>query len=201
MLVARATTIIVSSAIKTAMSYPLLADSLNLETWSLGDFKTTTKSKQRYAPIMATGRPVLVKLSSNPLACPFGIGKFQDIDSGRISLDLIVDDESLIRSLESIDEWAKVEGGKQHIKGTYKPLLLDNERYGNKKVKVKVQLDTTKFWSASKLPYDCLPELRGSELDCVVQVSKVWVGVDQWGVTLELRHALVHESMLAACPF
>ena len=183
------------------MSYPLLADSLNLESWSLGEFKTTTKSKQRYAPIVATGKPVLVKLSSKPLACPFGIGKFQDVDSGRISLDLIVDDESLIRSLESIDEWAKVEGDKHKIRGTYKPLLLDNERYGNKKVKVKVQLDTTKFWSPDKLPFDCLPELRGSELDCVVQVSKVWVGVDQWGVTLELRHALVHESIHATCPF
>ena len=137
MLVARATTIIVSSAIKTAMSYPLLADSLNLESWSLGEIKTTTKCKQRYAPIMATGKPVLVKLSSNPLACPFGIRRLQDIESGRISLDLIIADESLIRSLERINEWAKAEGEKLTIRGTYKMLLLDNERDGNKSVKVK----------------------------------------------------------------
>ena len=182
------------------MSYPLLADSLKLDSWRLEEFKTTTKSKQRFAPITALGKPVLAKLSTNPLHCPYGVGKYQDLDSGRISLDLIVENEILRESLEAIDKWALAEGEKHSIKGTYKPLLQDHEKYG-KKVRVKVQLDTTKFWSASKIPYEYLPALRGSELDCVVQVSKLWVGVDQWGVTLELRHALVRESTLAACPF
>ena len=101
------------------MSYPPLADSLKLETWRLEEFKTTTKSKQRFAPITALGKPVLAKLSTNPLHCPYGVGKYQDLDSGRISLDLIVENEILRESLEAIDKWALAEGEKHSIKGTY----------------------------------------------------------------------------------
>ena len=117
-------TFFVSVPIKPAMSYPLLADSLNLESWSLVEIKTTTKSKQRYAPIMATGKRVLVKISSKPLACLFGIG-----------------------SLERVGEWAKTEGEKLMIRGTYKPLLRDNERYGNKKVKVNQMTKEGHLWA------------------------------------------------------
>ena len=70
-----------------------------------------------------------------------------------------------------------------------------------KKIKVKVQLDVAKFWTPPKTPYEFLPELKNSTVDCVVQFAKIWTGVDQWGCTLELKHALVHESSLAACPF
>ena len=79
------------------MTYPLLADSLKLDSWSVEDFKVTTKSKQRYAPITALGTPAAFKLSPEPLHCPWGVGKFQDISSGRISLDLIVEDVEVIK--------------------------------------------------------------------------------------------------------
>ncbi len=82
------------------MTYPLLADSLNLDSWGLGDFKTTTKSKQRYAPIQASGKPATFELFPEPLVCPWGVGKYQDVDSGRIGLDLILNDEALIETLE-----------------------------------------------------------------------------------------------------
>ena len=114
------------------MTYPLLADSLNLDSWSLGDFKITTKSKQRYAPIQASGKPATFKLSSEALLCPWGIGKFQDVDSGRIALDLILEDQALIEALEHIDEWTKDQGNTLKIKGTYKPLITDNEKFGKK---------------------------------------------------------------------
>ena len=91
---------IVCTYSKPAMSCPLLADSLNLDSWSVDDFKVTTKSKQRYAPISASGKPALFKLSSEPLMCPWGVGKFQDLDSGRIALDLIVEDCYLLEALE-----------------------------------------------------------------------------------------------------
>ena len=182
------------------MTYPLLADSLNLDSWSLGDFKITTKSKQRYAPIQASGKPATFKLSSEPLLCPWGISKFQDADSGRIALDLILEDQTLIEALEHIDEWTKDQGNTLKIKGMYKPLITENEKFG-KKIKIKVQLDVAKFWTPEKTPFEILPELRDSKLDCVVQFAKIWTGVDQWGVTVELKHALCYESTFAACPF
>ena len=83
------------------MTYPLLADSLNLDSWSLGGFKTTTKSKQRSTPVLASGKPATFKLSSEPLVCPWGVGKFQDVDSGRITLDLKLKDETRIEALEN----------------------------------------------------------------------------------------------------
>ena len=52
-----------------------------------------------------------------------------------------------------------------------------------------------------KTPFEILPELRDSKLDCVVQFAKIWTGVDQWGLTVELKHALCYESTFAACPF
>ena len=59
------------------MSCPLLADSLQLDSWSLGDFKVTAKSKQRFTPIYASGKFATFRLSSQPLLCPWGVGKFQ----------------------------------------------------------------------------------------------------------------------------
>ena len=92
------------------MTYPLLAKSLELDSWSVEDFKVTTKSKQRYAPITALGKPIIFKLSPEPLYCPWGVGKFQDINSGRISLDLIVEDSELIETLQKVDAWIKKRG-------------------------------------------------------------------------------------------
>ena len=66
---------------------------------------------------------------------------------------------------------------------------------------MKVQLDVAKFWTPDKTPFEFLPELKGSCTECVVQFAKIWTGVDQWGATVELKHALVHESSSAACPF
>ena len=83
------------------MTYPMLADSLKPDSWSVEDFKVTTKSKQRYAPITALGKPITFKLSPEPLHCPWGVGKCQDINSGRISLDLIVEDSEIIEALEN----------------------------------------------------------------------------------------------------
>ncbi len=74
------------------MSCPLLADSLNLDSWSVDDFKVTAKSKQQFAPIYASGKPATYKLSSEPLECPWGVGKFQDLDSGRSAIDVILTD-------------------------------------------------------------------------------------------------------------
>ena len=54
-------------------------------------------------------------------------------------------------------------------------------KYGNKKMKIKVQLDSAKFWNFDKTPCEFLPELKGAHLDCVVQFSKIWTGVHQWG--------------------
>ena len=74
------------------MSCPLLAKSLNLESWTVGDFKVTAKSKQRFAPIYAASKFATFQLSPEPLLCPWGVGKFQDIDSGRIAIDVILED-------------------------------------------------------------------------------------------------------------
>ena len=177
------------------MSYPLLADSLDLEYWGVEDTKVTTKSKQRFAPITARGKPAIFKLSAEPLLCPWGVDKFQDLDSGRITLTLIVEDPGLVESLEKIDGWVQRRGEAMKIKGNYKPIVTSNEKFGNKKIKVKVQLDVAKFWRPDKNPYEFLPELKGSKVDCVVQFAKIWTGVDQWGCTVELKHALVEESI------
>ena len=142
------------------MSYPLLADSLNLDSWDVADFKTTTKSKQRYAPITATGKPAVFKLSSESLYCPWGVGKFQDLDSGRIALDLIVEDSGLLETLEKIDAWVQRRGESLKIKGPYKPLLASNEKFGNKRLKVKVQLDVAKFWTSDKTPFEFYQNLK-----------------------------------------
>ena len=87
------------------------------------------------------------------------------------------------------------------IKGTYKPIVTNNEKYGNKQLEVKVQLDVAKFWTPERTPFEFLPELKSSNIDCVVQFAKIWTGVDQWGATVELKHAIVEESTSAACPF
>ena len=114
------------------MSCPLLADSLNLDSWSLGDFKVTAKSKQRFVPIYASSKFATFRLSSEPLLCPWGVGKFQDLDSGRIAIDVILEDCYLIEALEKIDKWAVAQGKALNIKGNYKPIVNDNEKYGNK---------------------------------------------------------------------
>ncbi len=82
------------------MTCPLLADSLNLDSLSVGDFKLSAKSKQRYVPIYALNKFATFRLSSEPLLCPWGIGKFQDLDSGRIAIDVILEDSQLTATLE-----------------------------------------------------------------------------------------------------
>ncbi len=68
-------------------------------------------------------------------------------------------------------------------------------------MRIQVQLDSAKFWNFDKNPCDFLPELKCAQLDCVVQVSKIWTGIDQWGVGVELKHALVYVDPDKACPF
>jgi len=109
------------------MTTPLLANSLNLDSWKVEDFKVTTKSKQRYLPISADGKPVVFRLSSEPLLCPWGVGKFEDLDKGRIGLDLIVEDSELIKAMEQIDEWVQKKGEAMKLKGLFKPMLTINE--------------------------------------------------------------------------
>ena len=82
------------------MTCPLLADSLNLDSFSIGDFKVSAKSKQRYLPIFASSKFATFRLSPEPLLCPWGIGKFQDLDSGRIAIDVILEDSALLAALE-----------------------------------------------------------------------------------------------------
>ena len=142
------------------MSCPLLADSLNLDSWSVGDFKVTAKSKQRFAPIYASSKFATFRLSPEPLLCPWGVGKFQDVDSGRIEIDVILEVIYLIAALEKIDNWAVAQGKNLNIKGNYKPIVNDNEKYGNKKMKIKVQLDSAKFWSFDKTPCEFFQSLR-----------------------------------------
>ena len=95
------------------MTTPLLANSLNLDSWKVEDFKVTTKSKQRYLPISADGNPIVVKLSSEPLLCPWGVGKFEDLDKGRIGLDLIVEDSELIKAMENRRMGSEERGGDE----------------------------------------------------------------------------------------
>ena len=45
------------------------------------------------------------------------------------------------------------------------------------------------------------PELKGAHIDCVVQFTKIWTGVDQWGVGVELKHAMVSVDPDKECPF
>ena len=69
-------------------------------------------------------------------------------------------------------------------------------------MKIKVQIDSAKFWNFDKTPpCDSVPELKGAQLDCVVQFSKIWTGIDQWGVGVELKHALVSVDPDKQCPF
>ena len=116
------------------MSCPLLATSLNLESFSLGDFKVSAKSKQRYLPILASNKQATFRLSSEPLLCPWGFGKFSDIDSGRVSIDVILEDCYLVEALEKIDDWAITQGKSLDVKGIYKP-IVSQDKYGNKKLK------------------------------------------------------------------
>ena len=115
------------------MSCPLLANSLNLDSWEVGDFKVTAKSKQRFLPITTAGKLATFRLSSDPLLCPWGVGKFQDLDSGRIAIDVILEDNDLITVLEKIDDWAVVKAKALNIKGKYHPIVNDNAKFGNKK--------------------------------------------------------------------
>ena len=82
------------------MSCPLLADSLSLDTWSTADFKVSAKSKQRYIPIYASGKNATFKLSSETLLCPWGINKFQDIDSGRVAIEVFLNNADTIAAIE-----------------------------------------------------------------------------------------------------
>ena len=68
-------------------------------------------------------------------------------------------------------------------------------------MKIKVQLDSAKFWKSDKTPCEFFPELKGAHVDCVVQFSKIWTAVDQWGVGVELKHALVSVDPSTECPF
>ncbi len=100
------------------MTCPLLANSLNLDSWSVADFKVSAKSKQQYLPTVASSKFTTYRLSSESLLCPWGIGKFQDLDSGRIAIDVILEEYSdLIDALEHIDDWALAQGETLSIKG------------------------------------------------------------------------------------
>ena len=79
--------------------------------------------------------------------------------------------------------------------------MLGCDKFGAKKIKLQVQIDSAKFWNNDKTPCECLPELKGAYLDCVVQFSKTWTGVDQWGVGIELKHTLVTVDPEKECPF
>ena len=68
-------------------------------------------------------------------------------------------------------------------------------------MKIKVQLDSAKFWKSDKTPCEFFPELKGAHVDYVVQFSKIWTAVDQWGVGVELKHALVSVDPSTECPF
>ena len=146
--------------IKPAMSYPLLADSLDLEYWGVEDTKVTTKSKQRFAPITARGKPAIFKLSAEPLLCPWGVDKFQDLDSGRITITLIVEDPGLIENLEKIDGWVQRRGEAMKIKGNYKPIVTSNEKFGNKKLKSKSSLMLQSSGGQTKTPMSFSQSLR-----------------------------------------
>ncbi len=66
----------------------------------------------------------------------------------------------MLATLEKIDNWAAAQGNALNIKGTYKPIVSDNEKYGNKKLKIKVQVDSAKLWNFVKPPCEFFLSLR-----------------------------------------
>ncbi len=78
------------------MPTTLVAEMLDLGSWNQGDFKIRAKSKQTFAPIAVSGYPTASE--TEPLLYPWGVGKFQDIDSGRIALELFADSPITVKA-------------------------------------------------------------------------------------------------------
>ena len=117
----------------------------------------------------------------------------------RLNLDVRLSDTSRA-TFEKLDKYFKEQIEKKFkLKSTYHPMVRDDGEYGARlRMKVSSQGMTAGiFWSPKKERLGTVKdvETRGSRIVPVVGFSKVWMMGGLHGVTLELRHAIVAQSL------
>ena len=106
--------------------------------------------------------------------------------------------------LANLDDWLREAGKKLGIKGEMRE-TCHQDKHGNHRVRVKVScggIHGAKFWGACREPLgnDARTiDLAGAAVVPIVAATKIWTMAGQWGLTLELRHAIVTLSS-QECP-
>ena len=178
------------------MPYQLLTSEA---TFALGEIQTS-KRGQKFAPICASQPLWQLTSLDDPLYCPFGAGVFQEKGTEtRLNLDVRLSAASLA-TFEVLDKRFKEQIEKKYkLKSSYHPMIHDDGEYGARlRMKVSTQgMTAGMFWSPTKERLGTVKDIetRGARIVPVVGFSKVWMMGGLHGVTLELRHAIVAQTL------
>ena len=130
------------------------------------------------------------------MICPFQPSAFGDVEekATRLTCELDLSDDQC-EQLAALDCWAQEEGRKL-CKGEYKP-VVHVDKHGNRRIRTKLSttgIHACKFWDPMRSPLGICKEmkLQGATMTPVVAVKCLWTMAGQFGLTVELRHAIVN---------
>ena len=156
----------------------------------------STKRGQKLATITVNGGTPLWQLTSfdKPLYCPFGAGVFQAKGGEtRLNLDVRIEGE-LLTIFNALDE--QLENKLKGNTGTYHKMVNDDGEYGAR-VRMKVNTNGLNAAGFFSLDHEALGRVdnvntRGASIIPVVMFTKAWFMGGMYGVTIELRMAVIH---------
>ena len=187
--------------------------------WHLDDVMSTPKGA-KLAPASSPDNQKCVWCPSAVLRAPFGLSSFDKSASPtRMNLDLILEDASVLREAEQLDEWAVnylVENGERlfgrkmtekQVCSSYVPCVraAKDKRFAPS-LKTKINRNgpnAIRFWDAEGRPAEEPTNWREIELKVKIIVSHAWFMNSQFGLTLLVTDAQIspRAPVQRDCPF
>ena len=184
---------------------PTLLQDTALPTITLGEW-TTSRGGQT-CNLSVDNQPFIVQLNKQkePLFAPFGLNVYGDEktnqEAKRLNLDLdITERPDIIEKLTNIDERILSHLDKQNkfksLNDTYRHMVTSDERYGSKRLRLKVNvqgLSACSVWNAESQTKVEARELdyRNAGVCAIIQFKSVYAMSKQIGVICEAKTLLV----------
>ena len=177
------------------MAFPLLGK-VDFAQWTVGELTTSTRG-QKSAPVFADSKPsphIQLTDVAHPMTAPFGASAYNDPEATRLNCELDLS-PAQVAQLGKLDEWAKARAKELGLRGEYRP-CVGLDKHGNQRVRVKVSttgVHAARFWDTVRTPLGTAKDLQlqGASIVPIVAVKSLWVMAGMYGLTLELRHAVV----------
>jgi len=164
------------------------------DQWVVGEVKKTRGASM--ASVSEHDKTVITFRLDVPVRAPFGLSQFNEKN-----LDLSIENDELLASLQKLDAWACKHAGNLGVAADgYSPLMKQKDGLHAPLLRTKINTQYVRVWGKDGEPdveFD-YAALHGASLQLVIRLRGFWVHSGRWGLLLQAQDLLVLDRTATA---